>query len=377
MTFRDDHDAALARAAALEDEVERTRAERDKLAARVRELETRKPEPRRERKPKPPRPERPRTPFRVWLGEHWPAVLSIALTTAVFVPMFVVDCGDDRAIAEWDERHAAHRYHERRWKAVIGLEKCMQRGAYEIVFALSWPPDKVAPDDRRDWQDANRALGRCDVKPLLDDPATLPHVRLALLAWVDAQRAVEPAARAFDAYHDNYEYKLDGGAGAHTLWKPFRALVERQFEANARLRRDVFPALRDEVRALHRAHEAQVGRDATWWRGELWLALVELTDRAFAISGAYRGREPDLARAARELQLPMQRFVARSLEAPTEIRALVLRHDYITQPIAAGVPPRSEHPLLDMVRAYDALFEGDHVLASPPHPGQRPERHGD
>ena len=40
MTFRDDHDAALARADALEDEVERTRRERDALAAKVKELET-------------------------------------------------------------------------------------------------------------------------------------------------------------------------------------------------------------------------------------------------------------------------------------------------------------------------------------------------
>ena len=56
MTFRDDHDAALARADALEDEVERERAradaaakvgatlrrERDELAARIEQLEASK-----------------------------------------------------------------------------------------------------------------------------------------------------------------------------------------------------------------------------------------------------------------------------------------------------------------------------------------------
>lgn len=39
MTYRDDHDAAIARAAALEDELERVRGERDELEAKVARLD--------------------------------------------------------------------------------------------------------------------------------------------------------------------------------------------------------------------------------------------------------------------------------------------------------------------------------------------------
>jgi len=59
MTYRNDHDAAVARGDALEDELERTKRElektkgdRDKLAAEVKELEQYRPEP----EPPPPEP---------------------------------------------------------------------------------------------------------------------------------------------------------------------------------------------------------------------------------------------------------------------------------------------------------------------------------
>jgi hypothetical protein len=385
MTFRDDHDAALARADALEGEVARTKeerdqlaAERDELAAKVKQLEAERPRTEKVKQRAKPEQASPAS-SAVKARKVFMVVGIIAVIAAFVVPAIAVDCGRKHERDEWSARTEARNAHRKRWQALVSVEDCVRDAAFGAMQARRNTPDKADPRTQNLWFTGDRLLAHCThgVKELAKDPKTAPTVRDALYAWLELQSLLAAPAKALAAYYSNRDWKEDNFAGAPALWAPVLGLLDRQVAAIAVIRRDVLPAIRVELRELQRAHFDVHGRDEAWWRAELGLMLFEINDRSYEVSGIYRGREPDDTAAALALREPVTAFVAASKQAPIEVRRIVRKLDWITEPIANGQPPRGETPLWHLANGErDLIGPGqDFVLAMPPDPGPQPRDH--
>ena len=377
MAFRDDHDAALARADALEDEVERTKRERDALAAKVKEFEAKA------------TPEPERRPASESSSEEAPsskrgAIGAVVGTLVLFGIMagfgMRESCTHKREHDAWQQKADARKAHETRWRALVAVEPCVRRVAWGTMSVRGGALDKIDPRTNSAYHSAGQATANCygGGSALLADAKTSTAIKTALGSWIDLQRKLEVAAKPVDAYYSNSDWKEDNFAGAPALWKPVLVLLDQQAPMLETLRRDVLPALREEMRAILQEHEAKAGRDEAYWRGALTVALYELTDRGYAASGIYAGTPPDLAAAAKALQQPVTQFLALVKQAPIEVRRDLRKLDWILEPFAAGEFSRAETPLWHLSNGEADLLRGRSVIpALPPDPGREPESSSD
>lgn len=384
MTFRDDHDAALARADALEGEVERTKRERDELAAKVEQLEAAASQDRAERDKRARRDERDE-PERASAdtetrNERRFAFGAAAATAVVFgvIALFGIrrGCEHEREVAAWQAKHDAREAHQKRWAAVVSIEPCLHRIAHASQMARTATPDKIDPRTTSNYYRASPAVGNClgGATTLLADPATSPPVKRTLGAWLDLQRALEAPAKAVDDYYSNRDWQEDGFAGAPALWKPVLAILDRQNQMFDQVRRDVVPALRDEMRAVIAAHEQASGRDEIYWRAALTLHLYDITDRAYAAAGVYAGKPWDYEPAVAAVAADTAKFLELAKQAPIEVRRDLRRIDWITGQLVTGGALIGETPLWHLQNDEDVLLRGRGVVpALPPDPGKRPE----
>ena len=111
MTYRDDHDAALERADALQDEVDRIEHERDDLAAKVAKLEAEAkhpPEPEKDKRAKPVRNDRDAEARgkRIW---RFRIAAAVALLVAFVVALVGILAGakQGQARRDWDQQQTA------------------------------------------------------------------------------------------------------------------------------------------------------------------------------------------------------------------------------------------------------------------------------
>lgn len=394
MTFRDDHDAALARANALEDEVERTKEERDALAAKVKALEAQA-QAGREAKEQLDRSERRRlaksakekaAKQRVSSDDAETrsdkrAGIAIAIgTTVLFGGMMAFgmsrSCKHDREVAAWRAKSEARQHHISRWNALVSVEHCVRRIAFDSVMARRHTPDKIDPRTTVVWHFTDGVVGNClhGATALVGDAKTPQPVKTAIGQFLDVQKALETPIKQLAAYYQNNDWKEDNFTGAPALWKPVIALLDRQVKAIEVIRRDAFPAIRAEIRGYLAAHEKAAGRDEIYWRGALTVQLWEINDRAYASAGTYAGREADDAAAVAAIQQQVIAFLDLAKEAPIEVRREVRKLDWVTSQIVAGGPLRGETPLWHLANA-DEEWIGrgkEHVAAMPPDPGERP-----
>ncbi len=391
MTFRDDHDAALARADAAEAEAERAREERDALAAKVKELEgelEKRPKP----KPKPKEKPKKRASSSSDVsgsddGSNKAGLIAGVFTAVVFGGIMIAglasDCGQRGKIKEWEEANALREAHRERYQALLSVETCVRDVAYSAVMARRYTPDKIDPRTTYTGSVGDRLAANCldGSHKLVKDPRTTPQMKAALGAWLDLQRDILAPAKALSAYYGNSDWKEDSMAGAPALWAPVLAKLDTQVTVIERVRREVFPEITTELRAMQRTHLERFGKDDTWWRVELGLQFRAISDKTYEVAGIYAGREPDDAAAALAVREPMQRLLASAKESPIEVRRIVREVDYITEPIAAGNPLRGETPLWHLERFDEKLFDRysstTRIPAIPPDPGPRPPEPSD
>jgi len=381
MTFRDDHDAALARADALEGEVERTKRERDALAAKVKELESTRPEPEKEKERIRPSgaasllsddPDRNDKKSTIWAFSF--VGIAVVVIAVLLIPR---SCQHSRDLEEWTAKSAARKAHKQRWSALVSVENCLRRIAWDSMSARRHTPDKEDPRKANIWPFTDGVVGNCrgGAASLVGDPKTAQAVKSALGKWLDVQQSLEAPTKALAAYYGNQDWKEDNFASAPERWKPVLGLMIRQVAAMATVRKDALPAIRAEVRDYLATHETTAGRDETYWRGALTLQLWEINDRAYEVAGIYAGREPDHDVAAKAIQAQVIQFLELAKQAPIEVRREIRKLDWITSRIVAGDPLTGETPLWHLANADDEWIGrgSNHIAALPPDPGKRPE----
>jgi hypothetical protein len=389
VTFRDDHDAALARADAAEAEAERAREERDALAAKVKELEgelERRPKPKPKQKP-PKIKKRASSSSDSDDGSNKAGLIAGVFTAVVLGGIMIAglasDCGQRGKIKDWEEATRLREAHRERYQALLSVDSCVRDVAYDAVMARRYTPDKIDPRTTYTGSVGDRLVSNCldGSRKLLSDPRTSPQVKAALGAWLDLQRDIIAPAKALSTYYGNSDWKEDNLAGAPALWAPVLQKLDAQTKLIERVRREVFPEITTELRAMQRTHHDRFGKDEIWWRVELGLQLRAISDRTYEVGGIYAGRESDDVAAALAVREPMQKLLASAKDAPIELRRIVREIDYLTEPIAAGNPLRGETPLWHLERFDDKLFDPhsstNRVPALPPDPGPRPAEPSD
>lgn len=386
MTFRDDHDAALARADALEEEVERTKRERDELAAKVKELEAASKQP----PPKPPKPKKPKkraasesSSSESDSGDKATAIFAVAITVlgvGIFGGISMCQsCDYKKEHAAWVVKSEARKAYIARWQGLVSLEPCVRRVAWGTMTVKTQDPSTIDPRVNSRWYPAGNASTACysDAAKLLGDPRSSPGLKTALGQWIDLQHELDRAAKPIDDYYSNRDYVEDNLAAAPKLWAPVKPLLDRQAVVTEALRREL-PPLREEIRAAIKAHEASKGRDELYWRGALTVALFEINDQSYAAAGIYAGKPPDQAAAVAVIKQPVAQFLELVKQAPIEIRREFRNRDWITSQIVPGAELIGSDPLMRLADDEGFLLNRnrDQIPALPPDPGREPEEPG-
>lgn len=400
MTFRDDHDAALARVDALDAELARTKAERDTAIAERDELRTKLETLSRERdelreelekaKPKPrPKPaKQPTTPATTSARKK--LYLQIALWVAggllVAIAFTWGTCNASKKAAAHDAWRArvkeAERY-KQRWQRLTRFEPCVRWTATGEVGPLEHRhPSKFDPRTHRDpGYSVSSLKSSCTsvVKELAEDPATPLPWKAPLTEWLAIEDTLEKPFEALNEYESNADWREDNGAARPALWKAVEVVLAQRRPIIAKIRKIVLPGIRAELRGIQKRHEAKAGRDATWWRMELGIALWEINDLSLEKSGVYEGRWYDLEAAAPHLREPVKAWVEAGKQAPIEVRRELRKIEWITQPIIEGQLPRGETPLWHLHHSdadlLDDISRG--TIPAIPDPGPEPERPSD
>ncbi len=393
MTYRDDLDAAIARADAMEGEAEdaredadearedadQARAERDEMAAKVHELESKLAGQR-------PRPERastddkptPKTPPRMWLARGSVVVGIVVLLVVGWVVIGRQRAHRREANAAWQASGATRTAYMNRWRHLISVEPCMFDVAYDVMLVRQNAPDKVDPratyvqHDLFDRLHANCLAGASD---LIADPKLSAAARVPLRGWLAIQQQLEAPVKALADYYRHSDWREDDFANGPVLWKPVVALLERQDRAIADLRRITIPAIDRELREMQKLHDALHGHDAIWWRVELGLRLRAIVDRAYDAGGIFEGRPSDDDAAADAVRPQVVELLGKTKLAPIALRRILRKADHVTRPIADGATPGGETPFWHLAYLDHRLlgrFEMAGIPALPPDPGPRP-----
>jgi hypothetical protein len=216
--YRGDHDAALARADALECELRRVRRD---LAAHEAAVVTRQP---RQREVEARPPERDRLSTRKRVEILLVGVVSV-LPLSPFVYLMAKDCAAEKA----ERQHA-----------LASIEGCVERLGPEIATQRASMPDRYAGTSPSTTPNLRRpiAIECTGYAAFLANDDTLPDdVRLTLRRWDEAEQALDQPLAKLSAYYHHRDWEEDEMRGARTIWKRLEPLlVERD-------------AIVDEVRA--------------------------------------------------------------------------------------------------------------------------------
>lgn len=386
MTFRDDHDAAVARADALEEDKERLEAERDKLKAERDqlkaerdELEKSSPKPKKEkprREPETPSDAERRKKLKAWL------IGGASVAAIAFVMIMSGYCGaqKQKAYKAWQQKVAARQAHKDRWQQLIRVEPCVRDIAYDAASASQWTPDKYDPrkDNMGIGYALSRLVGNCtdSAKKLAGDKQLQGPATGALRDWLAAEAALVEPIKALSAYYSNADWREDNLVGAGALWAPVTPALDRRKQALAAVRRDTLPAIREAMRALQREHGR---KDEIWWRIEIGLDLWAIDDLAYDKSGIYAGRPADEHAAEGALREPVRKMLERTKQAPIEVRRQVRQLEWITNQLVSGEPLHGETPLWHLAHSDGDVLAASYHLeapAMPPDPGPAPDRGG-
>lgn len=398
MTFRDDHDAALARVDALDAELERTKAERDRATGERDDLREQVERLERERAelqaqlakhaPKP-RSKAPAAPARdaqaarpSALRQRMVSILPWVVAGGIGITVFAVGmCRHGKTVATyaaWQQRVRDAEQHKQRWKSLIRLEPCVR----QTLLAAAGPIARRHPDvfdpvkqiDPGGW--ALRSLtSNCldPAKGLVADKQSEAW-KGPLREWLAVEEKLAGPAKRLEAYESNADWREDQGAARRQLWQDAMTVIDERRAILGKIRQQVFPEVRAELRGLQQRHEAQKGRDETWWRMELGLGLWAINEISLEKAGIYAGRWFDEAAAAPHLRQPVATWVEAGKQAPIEVRRELRKLEWITTPLIEGRPLRGETPLWHLAHPesdvlQDLLHDG---IPAIPDPGPEP-----
>ncbi len=402
VTFRDDHAAALARADALEVELEQLRreraalaaerdqavaerdqavAERDRAVAAASTATTAAPKPSRGRRGAKAAPAG--APAAARRGSVWGTVALVVGGVAIagaFVGSAASDgCARRRAHDRWRAATAARTSHQQRWRALVDVEPCLRKVAFDAVAVEHLAPERYDPRTQPfpGWS-FDQLAGNCTggAAALVADAATAPAVRAELREWLDVEAALAPIATALTQYYHGRDWVEDDLRGARRLWTDARALIARRRAVIATLRARTLPALREELRGYQAAERAAHGESAAWWQVEIGLALWALVDAGYDAGGVYAGRALDDAIAAVAVRDRAAQLLGQAAAAPLALRRELRRLDWLLEPLARGAVPGGEAPLWQLDYATTAIWSAtfDAPPALPPAPGPEPRR---
>lgn len=343
MTYRDDHDAALARAAALEEENQRLREENEQL----------KNPPPPEPEPAVPEPAAPAPaapaplPQPAWPPDWLKLTAMVAGGALLFIVLvwYGVTHDPDRAESERSDQIRARNAYQARWSALVWIEPCLRDAENSLRWALRYTPERYdprAPDAA--WVDVrtmvDRLGGRCrhHAFALISDPALRTNARRALSEWGSADDRLAAAGTPVADYYSNRDWVEDDFAGAAPLWRRLELVLDRWRSAKTWVEEVVLPELRVEIGALAAAHERRAGRDETWWRIHVGLAVWDLLAAGHAaMRDSEEGAPIDAERVRAACRDPAAKVIALGKEAPLEVRrALRDLQGYYLEPLAAG-----------------------------------------
>lgn len=276
MSFRDDHEAAIARVDALEEEVERVKRDNERLAAENAALRN-PPKP-----AKPPRPEKPPTPERTpsERSAYWkklaPKLAGGAGIVGLFVlmvggPMYV-DCKNER---EYKSALVDYERQKSTWHGLVDFEDCARDTLHQLASASSLDAEKQDP--RTNSYPGPPSLNDCVQKlAVLPSIPTIAPAKDALDDWRTAHATVLGPHKRLAEYYQNRDWKDDNYAAGPKLWADYLPTLHAFRAATITALKTAAPLVRAEIRAVQRAYEARRGKDAMWWRIEVGYARNEL-----------------------------------------------------------------------------------------------------
>jgi hypothetical protein len=331
MPYREDDDALLARADALEIENERLRAALASRAAvpaapvpataEAAGPAAADPEPPVDRASAPPR---ARASLLPWIAGG-AACAAAGVLAFVHGGSYLSDPG-----VPTDPRAAIRA----RWTALVALEPCVETTLRRMVELPARMPDRYDPrkdpSPDRDHQHINvgGAAQGCigALQALAVEPALPAEARAAIATWRDADAALAPALDRINSYYGHEDWRDDGFAGAGAVW---RAAAKPLATARAGLdavRAVALPPVRAAIaRAADQVRPARPGLSA---RIEVGQAI---RDVVAAGTTALTSRDADEAPAApaalaTAMAGPAARALAALDAAPLEVRRDVRRH---------------------------------------------------
>ena len=269
MSFRDDHEAAIARVSALEGEVEHLTRENERLQAENAALRD-PPKP-----PKPPKPQRTPTERSQRIRKLAPKIAGVVGVVAVFALMVglpaYTDCKNERSykaeLGDFERQKST-------WYALVEFEDCARDTLHQLDLGSL---DAAKQDPRGNSYRGAPTLNECVEKlAVLASIPTLAPAKDALDQWRIAYATASGPHKRLDEYYRNQDWKDDNYAAGPQLWADLTPAVTAFHAATTEALRKVSPLSRAEIRAIQRKYEAWRGKDSMWWRIEVGFLRNEL-----------------------------------------------------------------------------------------------------
>ena len=316
--FRDDQEAAIARADALERELAREKRENEKLReqnealAHTAEVEHERAESAEQRAPRPVRPKRPSVPrteaelVRARRANIGYGLLAVAVA-AVLISPWIYSCVHKNAKA--DRAQAVDRWDATRY-APVCLRNALNAFSWEKHDELDSDPRKPASwyPDFTDQAMSDRCKKRLAI---LSARPAYAGIADNLRRWIAAAVDYEAVAGTAANYYAGGHWRDDAYASAPAKWKAVRAAAAAVAVAADGVRDRLIATTHAELRRYQTEYRSRNGEDATWWQLELG-NLVQVAADEY--------RFGDRAKVDAEIAA----FEAREKDAPPDVRALAV-----------------------------------------------------
>lgn len=279
--YRDDAEAALERADALERENE---ALRDKLER----LEHPPPKP----APKPPK--------------DYSVLVGPFIGLAALVAMISVGVYECRKVSTKTDRKT----NEKLWVALVDSSTCLKNGlnkfSWEKYDAAKADPRVANPAAPSFDDQAITASCRGKLDRLIADDAYAP-IASGMRAWAKTVDDFEAPRIAIADYYHHKDWKDDDYRSAEAKWSALRAAAARSQVAADAIRDRFLAISHAELRRFQQRWQDANGKDTTWWYLECGILLQLAADD-------YRMGD------ASKYEAEMTAFDARLKDAPLEVR---------------------------------------------------------
>ena len=313
--FRDDQEAALARAEALDVELAREKAENDRLRAEnVRLRRRRNSTARRPVERSPVDTPRAKPASRV-------AKLAVALVAMFVVGIagtiaWRVKAGRIASREAYDQAVTDRQLQSQRWRAYITVIPAMHRAEQDSLRVRAMDAAAADPPiNPMELSNADLLTCRCNAE--LDKLVRLPApIGVAFSHWRDVEAKLAAMAHRIHDYWSKGDWKDYGYRMSPRLLADLDAVLDERSAVFVELRRDAVPFVRDDMRAMQAAHLGRYGKDITWWNIEVGFAVVDIVEAAHVARLSAPG---DVDAIRRAVAPRVEALTVTARDAPIEI----------------------------------------------------------